>query len=208
MEIEIPCGEIMLKGELTIPLKPIATIIFVHGSGSSRHSPRNKRVADDLNAQGFATLLFDLLTAEEASNQSNVFDIEMLTQRLIRVTKWINTHENMAQLPIGYFGASTGAAAALVAASTMGAEITAVVSRGGRVDLAGNELRNVKAPTLMIVGSADDVVLDLNNQAQKQMRCENELIIISGATHLFEEPGTLDQVSEAAADWFRKYLKH
>lgn len=207
MDIDIPSGSLTLEGDLEIPSNPKGIIIFVHGSGSSRHSPRNKSVAAHLNKQGFATLLFDLLTADEEIERSKVFDINLLTRRLLDATKWVKANKAIARIPVGYFGASTGAAAALVAASLLGTDISAVVSRGGRVDMAGGALERVHAPTLMIVGQRDEVVLDLNNQAQRDLACESELVTIAEATHLFEEPGALEKVAHLATEWFLRYLK-
>ena len=206
MEIEIPVGKLTLKGDLVIPKNPNGIVIFVHGSGSSRKSPRNKYVASELNSDGFATLLFDLLTEDEESNRENVFDIDLLAKRLIEVTKWLSTHQGTDNLAIGYFGASTGAAAALVSAAILGTKISAVVSRGGRVDLAHQHLTNVIAPTLMIVGGNDREVLELNLASQKLMKCENELKLISDATHLFEEPGALEEVARVASKWFKNTI--
>lgn len=205
-EVEVLAGPIALAGHLSIPDSAKGIVVFAHGSGSSRNSPRNLAVAQVLNQNGLATLLFDLLTKDEESDRDNVFDIELLAERLLDTTTWIRHHEGLSHLPIGYFGASTGAAAALWAAAEPGAKVTAVVSRGGRADMAAENLAKVHAPTLLIVGGLDDVVIDLNHQAQAQLRCKNELVIIPGATHLFEEPGTLEQVAKLASDWFLKYL--
>lgn len=183
-------------------------VIFAHGSGSSRHSPRNQAVASSLNRVGLATLLFDLLTPEEEVDRSNVFDVELLARRLLEATHWLRRQPGLIDLPVGYFGASTGAAAALWAAADPHAEITAIVSRGGRVDLAGSRLPRVRAATLLIVGGRDDVVIELNRQAQMKLHCENQLVIVPGATHLFEEPGALERVSELASDWFLSHLGH
>ena len=180
--------------------------MFAHGSGSSRHSPRNRYVASVLNDAGLATLLFDLLTVTEEHHRANVFDIDLLARRLVDVTGWLRTRPEAARLRIGYFGASTGAAAALWAATEPGADVAAVVSRGGRPDLAAQRLGAVTAPTLLIVGGRDDVVLDLNRQAQAQLRCESRLAVVPGATHLFEEPGTLQVAAELARDWFITHL--
>ena len=207
-EIEVLAGPLTLAGRLTVPKTAIGVVIFAHGSGSSRHSPRNQAVAASLNTVGLATLLFDLLTPEEEADRSNVFDIELLARRLLDATHWLRRQTGMIDLPVGYFGASTGAAAALWAAADPHAEITAIVSRGGRADLAGSRLPRVRAATLLIVGGRDDVVIELNRQAQMKLRCENQLVIVPGATHLFEEPGALERVAELASDWFLSHLGH
>ena len=208
MEVEIPSDEVLLKGELLVPAQALGTVIFVHGSGSSRQSPRNQSVASHLNRIGFATLLFDLLTQDEELNRSNVFDIDLLSKRLIDVTHWVTDNPVLARLAKGFFGASTGAAAALVAAAELQHEISAVVARGGRVDLAGAFLEKVQTPTLMIVGAEDREVLELNYQAQRHMHCENKIEIIPGATHLFEELGALELVAELAGRWFVHHLRN
>jgi putative phosphoribosyl transferase len=206
-EVAVPAGPVRLGGHLTLPDTAIGVVVFAHGSGSSRHSPRNRYVAAVLNQAGLGTLLFDLLTTDEEHDRANVFDIGLLARRLVDVTRWLRTQPDVRDLPIGYFGASTGAAAALWAATQPDAGITAVVSRGGRPDLAAPRLPMVEAPTLLIVGGDDDVVLDLNRQAQAQLqRCENRLTVIPGATHLFEEPGTLEAAAETARDWFTRHL--
>ncbi len=205
-EVEVTAGPVRLGGHLTLPESATGVVVFTHGSGSSRHSPRNRYVAALLNEVGLATLLFDLLTVEEESDRANVFDISMLARRLVDVTVWLRTQTDLAHLPIGYFGASTGAGAALWAAAEPDADIAAVVSRGGRPDLAGSRLAKVVAPTLLIVGGDDDVVLELNRQAQARLRCESRLVVVPGATHLFEEPGTLQAASEVARDWFTSHL--
>jgi putative phosphoribosyl transferase len=191
---------------LSVPDGAIGLVLFVHGSGSSRHSPRNQFVARTLNDAGPATLLFDLLTPEEEAVDMHTgelrFDIGLLAERLVHATKWANQQEQTRALRIGYFGSSTGGGAALVAAAALPDEVDAVVSRGGRPDLAGQALPKVKAPTLLIVGGEDDVVIDLNEQARAQMRCEVKIDIVPGATHLFEEPGALEQVAKLASDWF------
>ncbi len=198
----VPTG---LEGNLTVPSDAIGVVLFAHGSGSSRLSPRNVYVAGALQKAKIATLLFDLLTEDEAMDRENVFDIALLGQRLRDATRWIKGDEAVRHLPIGYFGASTGAAAALIAAVD-NHDISAIVSRGGRPDLAGDALGRVTAPTLLIVGGDDDVVIELNREAYAQMRCEKRLSIVPGATHLFEEPGTLDEVVRLACEWFTKYL--
>ncbi|MFD3467799.1 phosphoribosyltransferase family protein [Streptomyces sp. NPDC058682] len=203
VEVEVEAGGLVLAGDLALPEDVGAVVVFAHGSGSSRHSPRNRSVAADLNRAGLATLLLDLLTPDEEADRANVFDIETLAGRLAAATAWLRRRE---LLPTGWFGASTGAAAALWAAGEPGAEIGAVVSRGGRPDLAGARLATVRAPTLLIVGGRDSTVLDLNRRAQRELRCENRLEIVPGATHLFEEPGALDEVAGLARDWFTRHL--
>ncbi|MFG2757823.1 phosphoribosyltransferase family protein [Streptomyces wuyuanensis] len=202
-DVEVEAGQVRLAGELALPDGAAAVVMFAHGSGSSRHSPRNRAVATALNAAGLGTLLFDLLTEPEAADRRNVFDIGVLAERLSGATRWLRTR---TPVPIGYFGASTGAAAALWAASSAGPEIGAVVSRGGRPDLAGSRLPGVRAPTLLIVGGRDTTVLDLNRQAESALRCECRLAVVPGATHLFEEPGALDEVSDLARDWFTLHM--
>ncbi|HEX6219727.1 MAG TPA: phosphoribosyltransferase [Acidimicrobiia bacterium] len=206
-DVAITAGEVTLEGRLSLPPTSRGTVIFVHGSGSSRHSPRNRHVAQALNQARLGTLLFDLLTPEEELDRANVFDIELLAERLIDVTGWLTRYEEWPSQPIGYFGASTGAAAALRAAADLGTYIACVVSRGGRPDLTGPRISDVVAPTLLIVGSRDNVVLDLNREARAQMRCETSLEIVSGATHLFEEPGALDQVATLAKRWFARHFQ-
>jgi predicted phosphoribosyltransferase/dienelactone hydrolase len=203
--IEVGAGVLVL-GDLTIPADPRGVVAFAHGSGSSRVSPRNRRVAQTLNSDGFATLLFDLLTPEEELDRANVFDIPLLGRRLAAATGWLRHQLETNELPLGYFGASTGAAAALIAAADLGAEVSAVVSRGGRPDLAAPRLSDVRAPTLLIVGGLDAQVLELNRQAQRQLRCTNDLEVVLGATHLFEEPGKLEAVARLASDWFGRHL--
>ena len=205
-EVEATAGLVQLAGYLTVPEKTPGIVVFAHGSGSSRHSPRNRYVARVLNEAGLGTLLFDLLTPEEEADRANVFDIELLAGRLTHLTRWLRTQPQAAQAAVGYFGASTGAAAALRAAAKPGSDIAAVVSRGGRPDLARPWLAAVTAPTLLIVGGRDEVVLDLNRRAQAELRCENHLAIVPGATHLFEEPGTLDEAAALARDWFITHL--
>ncbi|MEV0368753.1 alpha/beta family hydrolase [Streptomyces sp. NPDC050636] len=202
-EVDVDAGGVPLTGDLALPEGAGAVVMFAHGSGSSRHSPRNRLVAEALNRAGLGTLLFDLLTPVEEADRTNVFDIATLAQRLADATDWLRAR---VSLPIGYFGASTGAAAALRAAASPDARVGAVVSRGGRPDLAGPGLADVRAPTLLIVGGDDTLVLDLNQQAQAQLRCENQLEIVPGATHLFEEPGALDEVADLARDWFSRHL--
>ncbi|MGB5203681.1 dienelactone hydrolase family protein [Eudoraea sp.] len=205
--IEIPLNQVVLKGNLFIPEKARALVLFSHGSGSSRLSPRNNYVAGVLQHEGLATLLFDLLTEEEDRLYKTRFNIDLLTQRLIEVTEWIKTQKETKGLQLAYFGASTGAASALSAAAYFGDEIAAVVSRGGRPDLAMSELYKVTAPTLLIVGGWDKVVIVLNQKAYGNLRCERKLEIIPGATHLFEESGKLEAVAAVSAKWFTKHLQ-
>ena len=204
--MEPAAGEVRLAGYLTVPEDAAGIVVFAHGSGSSRHSPRNRYVARVLTEAGLGTLLFDLLTPEEELDRANVFDIGLLARRLTQVTGWLRSQPRAAGAAVGYFGASTGAAAALWAAAEPGAGIAAVVSRGGRPDLARPRLAAVTAPTLLIVGGRDEVVLDLNRRAQAELRCENHLAVVPGATHLFEEPGTLDAAAALARDWFVSHL--
>jgi putative phosphoribosyl transferase len=197
VEVRIPCSDATLDGELAIPPEAGGIVIFAHGSGSSRHSPRNQFVARVIRQSGNGTLLFDLLTAKEEL-EDNVtrrlrFDIDLLAGRLVEVTRWLNSQSESRDLDIGYFGSSTGGGAALV-------------SRGGRPDLAGDALPEVQSPTLLIVGGYDDVVIQLNEEALAELRCEKQLKIVPGATHLFEEPGTLEEVAQLAAHWFREHL--
>ncbi len=196
-----------LDGFLGVPEEATSLIVFAHGSGSGRLSPRNNHVAEALRAAGHATLLFDLLTEYEARDRACVFDIELLATRLVMATQWVLSNERTRHLKVGYFGASTGAAAALVADSLAGGSASAVVSRGGRPDLAGDALARVTAPTRLLVGSLDVGVLELNQAAYERLRCERDLQIVPGASHLFEEPGTLDQVIALACDWFDMHLK-
>jgi putative phosphoribosyl transferase len=209
--LKIPVGDVEVEGNMFISQEAEALVIFVHGSGSSRFSPRNQYVAKEFNKAGLATLLFDLLTpAEEEEDELTMqyrFDIALLSKRLIGVTAWLQRDPATAQLKFGYFGASTGAAAALIAAAKMPKAVSGVVSRGGRPDLAGQYLGYVVAPTLLLVGGDDEEVIELNKQAQSQMHNENKLVVIPGATHLFEEPGKLEEVARFAADWFKHYLK-
>ncbi len=204
-EVNIPVANVSLQGELIIPLKAKSIIVFAHGSGSSRLSKRNQMVASFLQERKFGTLLFDLLTEEEDKYYHNRFDINLLSNRLIGVTNWLADFPPTKALNIAYFGASTGAASALKAASEM-PRIKAVVSRGGRPDLVMNDLHNVASPTILIVGSLDYDVLNLNNLAYHQLACEKKLEVIEGATHLFEEVGKMNIVSELAANWFKKYM--
>jgi putative phosphoribosyl transferase len=205
-EVRISAGSVALEGNLSLPDHAIALVLFAHGSGSSRHSPRNQFVARTLNKAGLATLLFDLLTQEEeavdARTGEHRFNIGLLAERLVHATKWTRQDEQTRDLRIGYFGSSTGGGAALVAAAELPQDVSAVVSRGGRPDLAGEALPKVQAPTLLIVGGNDDIVIELNEQARDRMRCEVNLEIVPGATHLFEEPGALERVAQLASDWF------
>jgi putative phosphoribosyl transferase len=205
-EVEPEAGAVRLAGYLAVPEDAPGIVVFAHGSGSSRHSPRNRYVAGVLNDAGLGTLLFDLLTPGEEIDRANVFDIGLLARRLAEVTGWLRAQPRAARAAIGYFGASTGAAAALWAAAEPGADIAAVVSRGGRPDLARPRLAAVTAPTLLIVGGHDEVVLDLNRRAQAELRCENDLAVVPGATHLFQEPGTLATAAGLARDWFIGHL--
>ncbi len=204
LELEIPPLE--LGAFLGLPPKPRGLVVFAHGSGSSRFSPRNGYVARELREVGFATLLFDLLTAEESLDRARVFDITLLAERLLAALDWAGQRPELASLPVGLFGASTGAAAALVAAAEEPERVQAVVSRGGRPDLAGPALPRVRAPTLLIVGGEDALVLDLNRSAMRRMTATVELAVIPGAGHLFEEPGALERVVELARDWFERWL--
>lgn len=203
---EVEIGPLGLAGTLHLPASASSLVVFAHGSGSSRFSPRNMAVANALNAQGIATLLFDLLTPDEEQNRANVFDIPLLAERLIAVVHWIDRQPELARLPLGLFGASTGAAAALVAAARLGSRVGAVVSRGGRPDLAEAALDDVSAPTLLIVGGLDYGVIELNEQALARLAASKAIEIVPGATHLFPEPGTLDLVIEHAARWFKTHL--
>ncbi len=205
-EVEIPLDGETHRGTLGVPARAAGIALFAHGSGSSRLSSRNRFVADTLRREGVATLLFDLLTEHEDRVYETRFDIDLLTRRLLGATAWVSQQQPTQQLAIGYFGASTGAAAALMAAAELGGAIGAVVSRGGRPDLAMAELPRVRAPTLLIVGGDDDVVIELNRQAYAQLRGIRELKIIPGASHLFEEPGTLEEVARLASRWFTQYL--
>ena len=209
-ELQIQAGHAVLSGNLTIPENAAALVLFAHGSGSSRHSPRNQFVARTLNGAGLGTLLFDLLTPEEEEldirTREHRFNISLLAERLVHATKWASQQEETRDLHIGYFGSSTGGAAALVAAAEVPQDVGAIVSRGGRPDLAGDALPRVQAPTLLMAGGNDDVVIELNEMARDQMRCEVKLEIIPSATHLFEEPGALEQVAKLASDWFSLHL--
>jgi putative phosphoribosyl transferase len=206
-EIMIPLGkDIELYGDLQIPSGATAFVIFSHGSGSSRFSKRNKHVAEILNKEKIATLLIDLLTEKEDQVYENRFNIDLLTERLVIVTQHMRQFPGLQELKTGYFGASTGAASALKAAAILGNFISAVVSRGGRPDLAKESITEVSAPTLLIVGSFDEGVIELNKKAYETLRCDKDLEIVNGATHLFEEPGKLDIVARLSIDWFKKHL--
>ena len=204
--VSIPVGACALDGMLELPAAPIGIVLFAHGSGSSRLSPRNRQVAAELRSAGVATLLLVLLTSEEDATYHNRFDIEVLARRLHAAANWLGTEPLTAPLPLGLFGASTGAAAALRLAAESGTGVAAVVSRGGRPDLGGAALAHVISPTLLIVGGEDAAVLDLNRQAFDQLTCEKALEIVPGATHLFEEPGALEQVAALASNWFVRHF--
>lgn len=204
-EISIKINSIIIEGELTIPENSNGIVLFAHGSGSSRFSPRNNFVAEILQKNNLATLLIDLLTKEEDLIYESRFDIDLLAERLIRVTDWLKEFNKTKNLNIGYFGASTGAAAAVKAA--VKCEVSSIVSRGGRVDLADKELSKIETPILLIVGENDDFVIDVNEYAFKKINCTKEFSIIPKATHLFEEPGTLEEVAKQATKWFLNYLK-
>ncbi|HAM26323.1 MAG TPA: phosphoribosyl transferase [Microbacteriaceae bacterium] len=205
-EITIPVDRVNIQGHLHLPDPVTAVVLFAHGSGSSRHSPRNRFVADVLYEAGLGTLLLDLLTPEEEEDRANVFNMDLLAHRLTAATEWLAAESGTAHCRVGYFGASTGAGAALRAAGALGDRISAIVSRGGRPELAGDAITAVTAPTLLIVGGADPIVLDLNRRAQAELRCVNLLDVVEGATHLFEEPGALAEVAILARDWFVTHL--
>lgn len=204
--VSIPIESVELEASLAIPDEARGIVLFAHGSGSSRHSPRNNFVAHALQDAGLATLLMDLLTEEEDTNYQTRFDIELLSSRLLGFTRWVLEAPQCRGLRPGYFGASTGGAAALEAAAELGRTIGAVVSRGGRPDLAWEVLDKVEAPTLFIVGALDDVVVELNQRAYRQLKAEKQLALVPGATHLFEEPGTLEEAARLASDWFVRHL--
>ncbi len=210
--VQIPMDSVVLEGSLIIPDGAQGVVLFAHGSGSSRHSPRNQHVASVLHEGNIGTLLFDLLTVEEEEIDMQTrqlrFDIDLLADRLVGATDWLAHQESAQGLPFGYFGASTGAAAAMIAASQRPDVVDAVVSRGGRPDLAKSALPSVQSATLLIVGGDDTVVIDLNQQALERLHCERQLRIVPGASHLFEEPGTLEQVATLARDWFVRHLSH
>ena len=209
-QVQIPAGRAVLSGNLTVPQDAASLVLFAHGSGSSRHSPRNQFIARTLNRAGPGTLLFDLLTPEEETldiyTREHRFNIGLLAERLVHATKWARQQDQTRDLRVGYFGSSTGGAAALVAAAELPQDVGAVVSRGGRPDLAGDALPKVEAPTLLIVGGNDDIVIQLNEMARDRMRCEVKLETIPGATHLFEEPGALEHVAKLASDWFSLHI--
>jgi putative phosphoribosyl transferase len=210
-DVQVTAGRLNLEATLYVPVEARGIVLFAHGSGSSRHSPRNRFVAGELQQAGMATLLLDLLTREEEAVDLRTarlrFDIELLSQRLAEATDWVTSFAETKDLGIGYFGASTGAAAALVAAAEKSDDVQAVVSRGGRPDLAGPSLRRVGAPTLLIVGGNDFGVIELNEEALRQLPCQKQLAVVSRATHLFEEPGALEQVATLATNWFREHLR-
>ena len=209
--VRVPAAGVLLEGNLAVPARASGVVMFAHGSGSSRHSPRNRAVARALNDGGLATLLVDLLTPAEESEDEQTgrlrFDIDLLADRLVAAADWLSENEETRALPIGLFGASTGGGAALVAAAQRPNAVRAVVSRGGRPDLAGAALSRVKAPTLLIVGGQDYPVIEMNQEAFERLRCEKKLEIVPGATHLFSEPGTLEEVARLARDWFRRFLR-
>jgi putative phosphoribosyl transferase len=209
-EVTIPVGKAVVYGNLTVPHGAKGIVLFAHGSGSSRFSRRNTQVAREINSAGIATLLIDLLTKEEEAIDEFTgefrFNINLLAQRLVHATEWVKKNPDTKPLAIGYFGASTGAAAALIAAAKLPEQVKAVVSRGGRPDLAGQHLSEVRAPTLLIVGGDDADVLELNREASKHLTYEKKLVVVPGATHLFEEPGKLEEVSKLAIGWFSKHL--
>jgi putative phosphoribosyl transferase len=210
MDVQVTADDVRLEGNLTLPPGAHGIVLFAHGSGSGRHSPRNRLVARVLNQAGLATLLVDLLTEDEEAVDVMTahlrFNIGLLARRLVGTTRWLAQQPDTRRLRVGYFGASTGAGAALVAAAQCPEDVGAVVSRGGRPDLAGPPLAEVRAPTLLIVGADDEHVLELNREALAQLRCEKQLVIVPGATHLFEEPGALEEVARLARDWFQRYL--
>jgi putative phosphoribosyl transferase len=208
--LTIPAGNVALAGDLVLPTNAGGIVLFVHGSGSSRHSSRNQYVASVLQSAGTGTLLFDLLTEEEEAIDLRTrhlrFDINLLAQRLVEVTRWMQQQPQTSHLKVGYFGASTGGGAALVAAATLGNQISAVVSRGGRPDLAGEALARVSTPTLLLVGGWDAPVIGMNRDAYEQLHCEKAMKVIPAASHLFEEPGKLEEVAQLSAEWFLHYM--
>ncbi len=206
-QVRIPAGRVQLSGDLTLPDEAIGLVAFAHGSGSSRLSPRNQAVAQHLQQAGLGTLLFDLLTEAESQTRANVFDLPLLAERLLAATAWLELQPDVVGLRLGYFGASTGAGAALIAAAQAGTRVSAVVSRGGRPDLAGEWLARVHAATLLIVGGQDTAVLGLNQLALEQLRCTKRLVVVPGATHLFEETGAIERVSDLACEWFGHHLR-
>ncbi|HSJ51256.1 MAG TPA: alpha/beta family hydrolase [Actinomycetota bacterium] len=205
-DVEIAVDPVRLAGDLAVPNEPSAIVVFAHGSGSSRRSPRNVAVADRLNRSGLATLLFDLLTEAEAAEREHVFDIDLLATRLRGAVRWVGRRAELTDVPVALFGASTGAAAALVASASLHNELAAIVSRGGRPDLAGDALERVTVPTLLIVGGKDRQVLELNREARARLAGPSELEVVAGAGHLFEEPGALERVADLAAEWITDHL--
>jgi dienelactone hydrolase len=205
--VSIPVDGVELEGMLEIPAGATGLVVFAHGSGSSRKSPRNNFVAKVIRDRGLGTLLFDLLTEEEDQIRENRFDIPLLTERLVAVTEWLRDRGDTADLHVGYFGSSTGAASALRAAASLAGDVDAVVSRGGRVDMASEAFEDVQAPCLFVVGGADTQVLELNREAYQQLSCEKELHVVEGAGHLFEGEGELEEVADVAADWFAETLQ-
>jgi putative phosphoribosyl transferase len=206
IEVEIPAGEVALGGFLGVPVATEGIVLFAHGSGSGRHSPRNTRVAAQLRHGGLATLLIDLLTDTEEPSRAKVFDVDLLASRLVAAVRWADARPDIGGLPLGFFGASTGTAAAIRAAVALGQRVDAIVSRGGRPDLAQPDERLLSAPTLLLVGGADPVVLELNELSRIEMPGIAEVVVVPGAGHLFEEPGKLDAVAAYALAWFRRYL--
>lgn len=206
--LKLPVENFYLEGEISLPVKAKSLIIFSHGSGSSRFSPRNRMVAKELHKAGFGTLLFDLMSDHEKEDYEKRFDIDLLTRRLVSITLWIYNHSEYADFDLGYFGSGTGAASALRASTQLESIIKAVISRGGRLDLVSDEkLREVKCPTLLIAGELDFHTLKLNRKAIKQLRCPNQLMVVPGASHLIEEPGKMKQVAKGAITWYRKHLR-
>ena len=205
--VSIPAGGVVLEGTLAVPEDASALVVFAHGSGSGRHSPRNAAVASSLQERGLGTLLFDLLTEEEDRDRTNRFDVSLLTDRLVAATEWLAGREETAGLAVGFFGSSTGAAAALRAAAIPGLDVGAVVSRGGRVDMASGVLGRVSTPVLLVVGGEDRQVLRLNREAAERLDCEQDLHVVEGSGHLFEEPGALEEVAEVAGEWFETHLR-
>ena len=206
-EVRIPAADVTLPGTLTLPETASAVVLFAHGSASGRQSPRNRQVAEVLHQAGIGTLLFDLLTEDESVDRKHVFDVHLLAQRLEHASRWIEVSASTRSLPRGYFGASTGAAAALIVGAAQPHSVSAIVSRGGRPDLAGDALGSVRAPTLLLVGAHDFPVLKINQAAAAQLRCTKRLTVIPGATHLFEEPGAMEEVARLATDWFSAHLR-
>ncbi len=206
--LKLPVENFYLEGEISLPVKAKSLIIFSHGSGSSRFSPRNRMVARELHKAGFGTLLFDLMSNHEKEDYEKRFDIDLLTRRLVSITLWIYNHSEYAEYDLGYFGSGTGAASALRASTQLDSIVKAVISRGGRLDMISDEkLRQVKCPTLLIVGELDFHTLKMNRKAMKQLQCANQLMVVPGASHLIEEPGKMNQVAKGAVTWFSKYLK-